>query len=315
MGSGGEPIGLCSHIKNNEPEPLGTVERRNRPFSAAQPVVWLNGRLLLAGRAQIDPSDRGLLLGDGLFETMRATNGAVPLLDRHLDRLHAAAEELDIPVPIDDEFLPDACASLLRANRLNDAVVRLTLTRGPGPRGLLPPDEAAPTLLMAAYPLPGNLQPARTVVAEVTRRNQRSPLSRMKTLGYLDNLLALREAHDRGADDALLLNTVGHVACATAANLFVIEQDRLLTPPPSEGVLPGVTRGLVFELAEEIDVECREEPLPPERLAHVAAAFLTSCITGLRSIVSIDGQTVGGGQPHPLAVRLQQLWQARTTGS
>lgn len=294
------------------------MERRTRPFStgsaAAQNVVWLNGRLLLAGRAQIDPSDRGLLLGDGLFETMRAVGGIVPLLDRHLARLATAAEVLGLPIPVDESLLADACASLLRANRLSDAGLRLTLTRGPGARGLLPPADPAPTLLIAAFPAPPALPPARMIVAEVTRRNQRSPLARLKTLSYLDNMLALREARGAAADDAFMLNTTGEVACATTANVFAIEGGTLVTPPVSDGALPGITRSMVMELAAEIGVACREETLSPERLNGAPGVFLTSSLAGLRPVVGLDGTTVGSGEPHPLAVRLQHLWQAWMAG-
>jgi branched-chain amino acid aminotransferase len=275
-------------------------------------MLWLDGDLVAPSAARIDPADRGLLLGDGLFETMRAVAGRVPLLDRHLARLRAGAEELGIPVPYDDVAIAAASAAVLAADRLADAALRLTLTRGPGPRGLPPPPAPRPTLLLAAFPLPSPPLPARAILATVTRRNERSPLLRLKTLSYLDSLLALREAQGRGADEALLLNTAGRLACATTANLFLIEPDgRLATPPPSEGVLPGITRGLIIELADELGVACVEEPLPPARLRSAAGTFLTGSLAGIRPLLAVDDWTVGAGEPHPLALRLQAAWRTR----
>jgi branched-chain amino acid aminotransferase len=276
--------------------------------------IWLNGRLVEAGMARIDPGDRGLLLGDGLFETMRAVGGRVPLLARHLARLHDAAALLDLPVPARDGAIEGACVGVLEANGLREAALRLTLTRGPGPRGLLPPAEPTPTLLLAAFPLPALPPAARARVAHLTRRNEHSPLSRLKTVAYLDNLLALKEARAKGADEALLLNTAGRLACASTANLFVIEGACVLTPPLAEGVLPGVTRALVIESAADLGLACRERPLLQADLARADGAFLTSSLAGLRPLLAIDGQTIGGGTPHPLLEKLTAAWHARADG-
>jgi branched-chain amino acid aminotransferase len=273
--------------------------------------IWLNGQLVEAGMARIDPSDRGLLLGDGLFETMRAVGGRVPLLARHLARLRAAAALLDLPVPAGDAAIEKACAGVLEANGLREAALRLTLTCGPGPRGLLPPAEPTPTLLLAAFPLPAPLPAARACIAHLTRRNEHSPLSRLKTLGYLDNLLALKEARTRGADEAVLVNTAGRLACASTANLFVIEGACLLTPPLAEGALPGVTRALVIECAAGVGLACRKRPLLQAELARADGAFLTGSLAGLRPLLAVDGQAIGAGMPHKLIEPLAAAWRAQ----
>ncbi|MEK0083112.1 aminotransferase class IV [Benzoatithermus flavus] len=273
-------------------------------------MLWLNGRLVAAAEARIDPADRGFLLGDGLFETMRAVDGRIPLLARHLARLRAGAGTLGLPVPLGNAALADAATALLRATGLRDAALRLTLTRGPGPRGLLPPAELTPTLLLAAFSLPSPPPPARAAIVAVTRRNEHSPLSRLKSLGYLDNLLAVRAVREVGADEAILLNTAGRLACAATANLFLIEGDTLLTPPPAEGVLPGITRAIVIEQAARLGVRCLETALPPERLRRADGAFLTSSLVGVRALVAVDGEAVAGAAPHPLAQDLQAAWQA-----
>jgi len=251
--------------------------------------VWLNGALMAEEQARIAPADRGLLLGDGLFETLRVDSGRPRYLDRHLARLRAGAAVLDLPVPLDDAGIAAAMAALLHARGLENASLRLTLTRGPGPRGLLPPAEPTPTLLITAAPLPPPLPPARVVVAACTRRNEHSPLSRIKSLSYLDGVLARQEAARRGADDALLLNTAGRVAEASAANLFLVLDGTLVTPPVSEGALPGVLRAAVMEA-----FAVEERAVSVADVARAEEVFLTSSL-GVRPVVAVDGRPVETG--------------------
>ena len=269
------------------------------------PHLWLNGRLLPADAARIDPTDRGLLLGDGLFETVRAAGGRVPLLARHLARLRDGAALLGIPVPYADEEFGTAAGELLRANGLVAGAVRLTLTRGPALRGLPPPAEPTPTVLIAAFPAAPASPPLRAVVATVTRRDEGSPLSRVKALSYLDSILALREARARGADEALLLNTQGRLACATTANIFLVTaHGELVTPPLGEGVLPGTTRALALKLALRLGLGAREAVLTPGDLASAAEVFVTSSQRLLTPLVAVEGRPVGTGAPGPVAARL-----------
>lgn len=251
--------------------------------------VWLNGIILPDYEARITPADRGLLLGDGLFETLRVRGGRPLRLDRHLARLRAGADVLGLPVPLDDAGLAAAMAALLRRCGLEDASLRLTLTRGPGPRGLLPPAEPTPTLMLTAAPLPPPPPPARVVVARETRRNEHSPLARIKSLSTLDGVLARQEAARRGADDALLLNTAGRVAEASAANLFLVLDGVVITPPVSEGALPGVMRAAVMEAFAVV-----ERPVTVEDLNRADEVFLTSSL-GVRAVVMVDGRPVAVG--------------------
>ena len=256
-------------------------------------LLWLNGALVEEEQARIAPTDRGLLLGDGLFETMRVEDGTPLRLDRHLARLRAGAAVLDLPVPLDDTALAAAITDLLAARGLDRASLRLTLTRGTGPRGLLPPAEPSPTLLITVAPLPPPLPPARVVVARTTRRNEHSPLSRVKSLSYLDGVLARQEAARRGADDALLLNTAGRLAEASAANLFLVLDGALVTPPLAEGALPGVMRAAVIEA-----LPVTERPVTLADLARAEELFLTSSL-GVRPVLAVDGRPVGDGHPGP----------------
>lgn len=264
----------------------------------ADPVVWLDGGLVEAARARIDPADRGFLLADGLFETIRVRDGLPERLDAHLARLRAGAGVLGLPIPATDDALASAMAEVAAANALPEAALRLTLTRGPGPRGLVPPADPRPTLLIAAAPPPPPSPPARVVVAATTRRNERSPLSRLKTLNYLDAVLARREAAARGADDALMLNTRDRLAEATAANLFAVVDGALLTPPVEDGALPGVRRA---ELIARLGAE--ERALLPADLARATEAFLTTSL-GVRAVVAVDGRPLGDGAPGPLSASL-----------
>ncbi len=249
-------------------------------------LVWLNGRLLPAASARIAPDDRGLLLADGVFETVRVQDGALRRLTAHLARLHAGAALLGIPLFYSDAALAAALSATAAANHLADGALRLTLTRGPGPRGLPPPFNPAPTVLIAAFPALVPLPPAHLVVATCTRRNADSPLSRIKSLCYGDNLLARMEAVKRGADDALLLNGRSNLACATAANVLVYQNERWCTPPVSDGALPGVARARLLSaraISEaSIDAGCLSA-LPPILLCNSL---------GLRQASSLDGHAL-----------------------
>lgn len=273
-------------------------------------MIFLNGRLVARDQARIDPTDRGLLLGDGLFETLRSRDGRVAGLPAHLERLGRGAEVLGIPVP--DIDLPAAVAQTLAANDLTSgtAALRITLTRGPGPRGLAPPAEPQPTLMIIAVAAaPPSDAPLKAVIA-ATRRNEQSPLAQLKTLNYLDNVLAKSEAEARGADDALLLNTAGRLACASAANLFLVRGRRLLTPPPGEGVLPGITRAEVIALAAELDLAVTETPLEPDQLRSADEAFLTNSLIQIRPLVAVNDRPLGDGTPGPVTRQLIEAYSA-----
>ncbi len=258
-------------------------------------IVWLNGELTKAEHARIDPTDRGFLLGDGLFETLKAPHGQAVFADRHLDRLAHGAKILGIEINHDRATLKSAMTALLAGNALETApraALRLTLTRGPGPRGLLPPLESTPTLLMTCFPC----APPRLSACAITttvRRNEFSPTANLKVLPYLDQILARREAEAAGADEAILLNTQGKVVCASAANLFLWDADTLLTPPLGDGCMDGTIRRAVIEVARHLGIECFEESLPPSTLASVESAFLTNSLVGLQSLARVDGRKLG----------------------
>lgn len=229
--------------------------------------------------------DRGLLLGDGLFETVLARAGELVDLEAHLARMTAGCAVLGLPAP------DPAQAQALMRRAVSDAgldgaraAVRLTLTAGAGGRGLDRPGEPAPRLFATAAASAVPVAPARLMISTVAR-NEGSPASRLKTLAYLDNVLARREATAAGADEAVMLNGQGQVACAAAANLFWITQGEVFTPALSCGVLDGIVRRRVMAAAA-----VREVAVGAEALAEAQAVFLTNSLIGVREAASLDGR-------------------------
>ncbi len=281
-------------------------------------LLWVNGKVLPVGEAALDPRDRGLTLGDGLFETMRVRGGAVLRIERHLSRLRAGVAVLGLsPLP-EDEDLSDAITRTLAANGLTEATVRLTISRGvPNRRGLLPEPESKPSLVIHAEPFVGypaelHNRGARAVISGIPR-NEHSPLARVKSLNYLDNVLARREAEARGVDDALLLNTAGHLVCASAANLFLVFDDALVTPSVASGALPGTLRELVTtELAPQVGVDVVKRVVRPEELHAASEGFLTSALLGIMPLTEVDGLPIGTSAPGSvslgLGAELEKLW-------
>jgi branched-chain amino acid aminotransferase/4-amino-4-deoxychorismate lyase len=249
----------------------------------------------------IPPDDRGFTLGDGLFETVLADGGDLRRLDAHLDRMSAGCAALGLPTP------ERALAERLMRQALEDAglaglrgAVRLTLTAGSGGRGLDRPDVLSPRLVAAAAPALRPQTPARLVIAMV-RRNDQSPASRLKTLSYLDNVLARAEARESGADEALMLNTRGELACAAAANIFWVADGRLFTPALECGVLAGVTRAQVLAAASALGFPVEAVRSAPDALERAEAVFLTNALIGVRPVASIDERPFA---PSPLVARL-----------
>lgn len=267
--------------------------------------TWLNGNLFDSDHAHIDIQDRGFLLGDGVFETMSALDARIVDGRQHFTRLRQGADFLGIPISYSDQVLGGACSQVLQSNGLTEAraSVRLTVTRGPGSRGLLPPETPTPTILVTAAPASDPPKTMSVIVAG-PRRNELSPLSRYKTLNYLDNVVARREAASMGADEALMLNTQGHVACASAANIWLVEGDRLVTPRVSDGALPGIARQRIIALAGEADLDATEDSIDPARLSTADQLFLSNSLIGICPISSINGQKKDGDRLGPTLTNL-----------
>lgn len=255
-------------------------------------TIWLDGALTTLESARLRPDDRGFTLGDGLFETLAIRDRTVLRVPAHLARLRAGCAELAVPLPYADEALAEALTEV--AAETETGTARLTVSRGPAPRGLKPPETPSPTVLISAAPAPlAPPAPAAVVIAATTRRNPHSPLARLKSLNYLDGVIALMEARRRGADDALLLNPAGALAEATAANLFAVIEGVAVTPPIADGALPGLMRAAVRDL-----LNAEERSLDPADIEYASEIFLTN-VTGIRPVVRLEGRAVGKGRPGP----------------
>jgi branched-subunit amino acid aminotransferase/4-amino-4-deoxychorismate lyase len=248
--------------------------------------------------AAVPFDDRGLTLGDGLFETLLAVDGVLRDAEAHLARLAAGCAVLDLPAPDLDHA--HALMREAAAGSQGRTAVRLTLTAGSGGRGLLRPAELAPRMFAVAAPAPPSGGAARLITSTV-RRNEGSPVSRVKSLAYIDNVLARREAAAAGADEALMLNGRGEAACASSANLFWLQCGRLRTPALDCGVLDGITRSAVIAQARRMGVEVEEVRSGPPALIAAEALFLTSSLAGVRAVASLDGRALPA---HPLIAAL-----------
>ncbi len=251
-------------------------------------LVWFNGKLI-DGPLPLDPADRGLLLGDGLFETIAVVNGKALWLEAHLARLGAAAAELGIAADL--VLIRTAIASLL--GEAGAHVLRVTLTRGAAARGLASGGDN-PSLIATRDPLPRGflLRPVRLATSTI-RRNEFAPSSRLKTLSYADAIAAAREAAASGADDALMLNTSGRAASSTIANLFLLKGSELITPDLSQAILPGIMRRAVLDLAPGLGFTPVERAVWPEELATADAVFLTNSLRLIRPVTELDGRALG----------------------
>lgn len=270
-------------------------------------TLWLNGTFFTKDEARIDPSDRGFLLGDGIFETLVTYDRKIAFADLHFDRLLRGAHTLGIEIPYTIKELTSAITSLLSkvSNTTQErAAVRLTLTRGTGPRGLIPSSDAKPTVLITCASTPVPKESVSAIIA-TGRRNEFSPTANLKTLAYLDQVLARQEAASAGADDAILLNTQGKVTCATAANLFLWDSNTLITPPLSDGCLDGTVRRTILEIASQSGIAIFEESVTPSTLANVESAFLTNSLIGLQPLHEIAGRPL---KPHALQKKLRDAF-------
>jgi branched-chain amino acid aminotransferase len=262
-------------------------------------MIWLNGRLVAREQAHIDPADRGLLLADGLFETLRAYRGHVFKVEDHLQRLAAGAVELGIPLPLDPPSIADAVRETLAANHLStaDAALRITLTRGPGQRGLLPPEDPLPTLIISAtdYHPPSSADGLVAITAKRARRNEKSLTARLKTLCYLDNALAQTEVAASGADEAIMLNNHDNVACGGRSNLFAMIEGILRTPAIEDGALPGITRHAVLNLCKTESLQVVEGAISRAELRGASEMFVTNSLLEIVPVRLCDGADLPTG--------------------
>lgn len=276
-------------------------------------LIYLNGGFIPQDRAKISVLDRGFLYGDGLFETMRAYEGKVFRIRQHWDRLFRSARIIGLKIPAARKELTAAAHELLKRNSLADAYLRLTVSRGTGPPGLEPSVKHQPTLAMVAREL-------STPSPTLYRRGYRatilppticpdSPLPRIKSINYLGNILAKREAKRARANEGIMQNSRGLVTEGTVSNIFIVRRGRLITPNLECGVLPGITRAAVLELAAQLGIPAREGEIRPAQLLSADECFLTNSIIEIMPVTRIDGQPIGDGNPGPITAQLQEAYR------
>ena len=279
--------------------------------------IFIDGKFCSDRDAKVSVFDHGLLYGDGVFEGIRAYNGRVFKLKEHIDRLYASAKAILLEIPLTHVQMMKATVDTIRANKLRDCYVRLIVTRGIGTLGLNPRSCKKPCVIIIAgkiqvYP-PELYARGMDIVTVPTVRNLHSAVNpAIKSLNYLNNILAKIEANNAGVEEAVMLNAEGFVAECTADNLFIIKNGALFTPPNYAGALYGITRGTVMELAEQLGVKVSETNLTRYDLFNADECFLTGTGAEIMPVIKIDGRVIGSGQPGALTRKLTEAYHALT---
>jgi branched-chain amino acid aminotransferase len=272
-------------------------------------VVHLNGRLVPRSEAKLSAFDHGFLYGYGLFETMRAYGGRIFRLDSHITRLRCSAESIGLTHSIlttDDgkQSLKAACTATVKANELKDARIRLTVCAGEGDMTPDPGTCSSPTILITTRHLdplpPERYETGFKAAVSSLRRNSQSPLSRLKSTCYMENILARTAATAVGCDEAIFLNEQGYLAEGSSTNIFLVSNGELITPCFESGVLPGITRDAVLEIAGNLHIKVTERWVQLNELIEAQEAFLTNSILELMPLVSVEGRPIGSGRPGKL---------------
>ena len=271
--------------------------------------IYLDGKYCNERDAKISVFDHGLLYGDGIFEGIRAYNGRVFKLKEHIDRLFYSAKSILLQIPMAHQEIMDAVVETCRRNRIRDGYIRLVVTRGPGTLGLNPNRCKKPSVIIIAGKMqlyPEELyQRGMDIITVPTTRNLHSALNpAIKSLNYLNNILAKIEANNAGCEEAIMLNAEGFVAECTGDNIFIVKEGQLLTPPLSAGALYGITRRVVMELAAESGLKVSEPNLTRYDLFNADECFLTGTGAEVVPIVKIDGRVIGTGKPGPVTENL-----------
>ncbi len=284
--------------------------------------IYLNGSLVERENAMVSVFDHGLLYGDGVFEGIRAYNGRVFKLREHLDRLVNSARAIMLELPWSKQALEKAVLDTLQANGLRDAYIRLVVTRGVGDLGLDPKKCAMPTIFIitdkiSLYP-PEYYENGLFVITSTMKRNIPESLNPcIKSLNYLNNVLAKAEASRQNAPEAILLNREGYVAECTGDNIFIVKDGKVVTPPTWAGALEGITRNLVMDIAKNtLKLEVKEDIFTPYHVYIADEVFLTGTAAEVVPVREVDGRKIGEGKPGATTLRLMAEFRelTRTTG-
>jgi len=277
-------------------------------------MIYMNGKMVPERDAKVSVFDHGLLYGDGVFEGIRAYNGRVFMLREHVDRLYRSARAITLKIPMSKEAMVKAVVRTCRETRTRNGYVRLVVTRGAGTLGLNPFTCKRPQVIIIA----GSIQlypkelydKGMSIITVATVRNVSEALNpNIKSLNYLNNILAKIEAINGGVPEAVMLNAQGFVAEATGDNIFIIKGNTLLTPPPYAGVLEGITRNVVMDLARQAGYDVREQMLTRYDVYNADELFLTGTAAEVVPVVTIDRRTIGDGKPGKVTKELERRFR------
>jgi branched-chain amino acid aminotransferase len=297
------------------PSPNAAVKPANESRTAAvnapgkELTIYLDGQFLPESEAKISVFDHGLLYGDGIFEGIRFYNGRVFRLPEHTDRLWDSARSICLEIPMSKEAMDEALLETIRRNGLRDGYIRQIVTRGVGNLGLNPTQCKKPSVIIIATTIALYSEEAYRnglmVVTCATRRTGAAQLNpAVKSLNYLNNVMARIEANLAGADEALMLNEAGNVAECTADNVFVIKKGKIFTPPIAAGALRGITRSVAFEIAEELGMEVKETDITRHDVFVADECFLTGTAAEVIPVIKADGRMIGTGKPGPITAQI-----------
>jgi branched-chain amino acid aminotransferase len=281
------------------------------------PKVYINGKLFDKPDAKVSVYDHGLLYGDGVFEGIRVYHGKVFRLREHVDRLYESARHIKLEIPLTRDQMTDAVTSTVKANAKQEGYIRLVVTRGAGYLGLDPRKTTDPQIIIivddiALYP-PELYENGLELATVATIRNHPAALNpRIKSLNYLNNILAKVEGVQAGCLEALMLNHKGEVAECTGDNIFIVKRGILKTPPADAGILEGVTRGAVLELARAARIPAQETALTRHDIYAADECFLTGTAAEVIPVVKCDGRVIGSGKPGPITRQLRESFHQLT---
>ncbi|HLX94191.1 MAG TPA: aminotransferase class IV [Verrucomicrobiae bacterium] len=274
-------------------------------------ITFLNGQFVPEAQAVIPVNDRGFMYGDGLFETVRVVNGRPFRLAQHLERMIRGADFLKIKPPFAPKELQAFAEQLIEQNQLPEAILRVTLTRGPGERGYTPGAAGKPTVVMTLHAAPSSESPVHwSLITSAFRVPAANPLSSFKTLNKLTHVMARAEAVARDADEALLINTNGEVAETASGNLFWVYDDKICTTPTGRGVLPGITRAVVLEICQTLGLLTNKRVIKPEALRNSEGIFVTQSALGIVPVAAFDGEPIS---PSPLVDQIFSAYRELLT--
>jgi branched-chain amino acid aminotransferase len=306
----------------DKPAVKPAVDSKARATATKEMRIYVDGEFFAEKDAKVSVFDHGLLYGDGIFEGIRFYNGRVFRLEEHLERLWDSARSIALEIPMSIKEMTEALLETIRQNDLRDGYIRLVVTRGVGNLGLNPTQCKKPSVIIIAAKIalyPESLyQSGLTVVTVASRRTNPASLNpAVKSLNYLNNVMARIEANLANADEALMLNDQGYVSECTADNVFVIKHGQIFTPPVSAGALRGITRGVVFEIAAETGIKMTETNITRHDVFVADECFLTGTAAELIPVIKADGRMIGTGKPGPITARMIERFReiTRETGT